>query len=57
MRLARIGDTGGERPAVWDRTTWRDLTALTDHPYLRQGDVVEPEIDGLGRQRQNLAEV
>jgi 2-keto-4-pentenoate hydratase/2-oxohepta-3-ene-1,7-dioic acid hydratase in catechol pathway len=25
---------------------------LPDHPYLRRGDVVEVEIDGLGRQRQ-----
>jgi 2-keto-4-pentenoate hydratase/2-oxohepta-3-ene-1,7-dioic acid hydratase in catechol pathway len=25
-----------------------------DHPYLRAGDVVELEIDGLGRQRQTL---
>jgi len=25
---------------------------LSDHPYLRSGDVVEIEIDGLGRQRQ-----
>jgi 2-keto-4-pentenoate hydratase/2-oxohepta-3-ene-1,7-dioic acid hydratase in catechol pathway len=25
---------------------------LADHPYLRPGDVVEVEIDGLGRQRQ-----
>jgi 2-keto-4-pentenoate hydratase/2-oxohepta-3-ene-1,7-dioic acid hydratase in catechol pathway len=25
---------------------------LADHPYLRAGDVVEVEIDGLGRQRQ-----
>jgi 2-keto-4-pentenoate hydratase/2-oxohepta-3-ene-1,7-dioic acid hydratase in catechol pathway len=29
---------------------------MTDHPYLRQGDVVELEIDGLGRQRQNLGQ-
>jgi 2-keto-4-pentenoate hydratase/2-oxohepta-3-ene-1,7-dioic acid hydratase in catechol pathway len=27
---------------------------LSDHPYLRSGDVVELEIDGLGRQRQVL---
>lgn len=27
---------------------------LPDHPYLREGDVVELEIDGLGRQRQVL---
>ena len=25
---------------------------LADHPYLREGDVVEVEIEGLGRQRQ-----
>jgi 2-keto-4-pentenoate hydratase/2-oxohepta-3-ene-1,7-dioic acid hydratase in catechol pathway len=25
---------------------------LVDHPYLREGDVVELEIEGLGRQRQ-----
>jgi 2-keto-4-pentenoate hydratase/2-oxohepta-3-ene-1,7-dioic acid hydratase in catechol pathway len=25
---------------------------LPDHPYLRAGDVVEMEIEGLGRQRQ-----
>jgi hypothetical protein len=29
---------------------------LPDHPYLRQGDVVELEIDGLGRQRQNFGQ-
>lgn len=27
---------------------------LVDHPYLRDGDVVESEIDGLGRQRQTF---
>jgi 2-keto-4-pentenoate hydratase/2-oxohepta-3-ene-1,7-dioic acid hydratase in catechol pathway len=27
---------------------------LPDHPYLRAGDVVEVEIDGLGRQRQTF---
>jgi 2-keto-4-pentenoate hydratase/2-oxohepta-3-ene-1,7-dioic acid hydratase in catechol pathway len=27
---------------------------LTDHPYLRSGDVVEVEIDGLGRQSQMM---
>jgi len=27
---------------------------LPDHPYLRAGDVVELEIDGLGRQRQTM---
>jgi 2-keto-4-pentenoate hydratase/2-oxohepta-3-ene-1,7-dioic acid hydratase in catechol pathway len=27
-----------------------------DHPYLRAGDVVELEIDGLGRQRQTVRE-
>jgi 2-keto-4-pentenoate hydratase/2-oxohepta-3-ene-1,7-dioic acid hydratase in catechol pathway len=27
-----------------------------DAPYLRAGDVVELEIDGLGRQRQTLAQ-
>jgi len=27
---------------------------LPDHPYLRPGDVVELEIDGLGRQRQTM---
>jgi 2-keto-4-pentenoate hydratase/2-oxohepta-3-ene-1,7-dioic acid hydratase in catechol pathway len=27
-----------------------------DHPYLRAGDVVELEIDGLGRQRQTFTE-
>ena len=27
---------------------------LDDHPYLRAGDVVEVEIDGLGRQRQTF---
>jgi 2-keto-4-pentenoate hydratase/2-oxohepta-3-ene-1,7-dioic acid hydratase in catechol pathway len=26
-----------------------------DHPYLREGDIVELTIDGLGRQRQRLA--
>jgi 2-keto-4-pentenoate hydratase/2-oxohepta-3-ene-1,7-dioic acid hydratase in catechol pathway len=25
-----------------------------DHPHLRAGDVVELEIDGLGRQRQTV---
>jgi 2-keto-4-pentenoate hydratase/2-oxohepta-3-ene-1,7-dioic acid hydratase in catechol pathway len=29
---------------------------MTDHPYLRQGDVVELEIDGLGHQRQNFGQ-
>jgi 2-keto-4-pentenoate hydratase/2-oxohepta-3-ene-1,7-dioic acid hydratase in catechol pathway len=29
---------------------------LPDHPYLRAGDVVELEIDGLGRQRQTLGQ-
>jgi 2-keto-4-pentenoate hydratase/2-oxohepta-3-ene-1,7-dioic acid hydratase in catechol pathway len=29
---------------------------LPDKPYLRAGDVVTLEIDGLGRQRQNLRE-
>jgi 2-keto-4-pentenoate hydratase/2-oxohepta-3-ene-1,7-dioic acid hydratase in catechol pathway len=24
---------------------------LPDHPYLRAGDIVQAEIDGLGRQR------
>jgi 2-keto-4-pentenoate hydratase/2-oxohepta-3-ene-1,7-dioic acid hydratase in catechol pathway len=28
-----------------------------DHPYLRPGDVVELEIDGLGRQRQTVRKV
>lgn len=28
----------------------------TDHPYLREGDVVELEIDGLGRQRQHFGQ-
>lgn len=27
-----------------------------DHPYLRAGDVVEVEIDGLGRQRQTIGQ-
>jgi 2-keto-4-pentenoate hydratase/2-oxohepta-3-ene-1,7-dioic acid hydratase in catechol pathway len=27
-----------------------------DHPYLRPGDLVELEVDGLGRQRQRLAQ-
>jgi 2-keto-4-pentenoate hydratase/2-oxohepta-3-ene-1,7-dioic acid hydratase in catechol pathway len=27
-----------------------------DHPYLRAGDLVELEVDGLGRQRQRLAQ-
>jgi len=27
---------------------------MADHPYLRAGDVVELEIDGLGSQRSNL---
>lgn len=45
MRLARIGDTGGERPAVWDGTTWRDLTALTDDldaAFIATGLVLRP---------------
>jgi 2-keto-4-pentenoate hydratase/2-oxohepta-3-ene-1,7-dioic acid hydratase in catechol pathway len=29
---------------------------LPDHPYLRDGDVVELEIDGLGRQRQEMVQ-
>jgi len=29
---------------------------LPDHPYLRAGDVVEVEIDGLGRQRQTFGQ-
>jgi 2-keto-4-pentenoate hydratase/2-oxohepta-3-ene-1,7-dioic acid hydratase in catechol pathway len=29
---------------------------LPDHPYLREGDVVELEIDGLGRQRQTFGQ-
>ena len=29
---------------------------LPDHPYLRAGDVVEAEIDGLGRQRQTIGQ-
>lgn len=29
---------------------------LPDHPYLRDGDVVEPEIDGLGAQRQRFVQ-
>jgi 2-keto-4-pentenoate hydratase/2-oxohepta-3-ene-1,7-dioic acid hydratase in catechol pathway len=61
MRLGRIGDTGGERPAVWDGATWRDLTALTDdidatfianglertRDALRAGSL--PELDMVGR--------
>ena len=29
---------------------------LPDKPYLRAGDVVELEIDGLGRQRQTVGQ-
>jgi 2-keto-4-pentenoate hydratase/2-oxohepta-3-ene-1,7-dioic acid hydratase in catechol pathway len=29
---------------------------MADHPYLRAGDVVELEIDGLGSQRSNLVQ-
>jgi 2-keto-4-pentenoate hydratase/2-oxohepta-3-ene-1,7-dioic acid hydratase in catechol pathway len=29
---------------------------LTGQPYLREGDVVELEIDGLGRQRQMMGQ-
>ncbi|MEW9532708.1 fumarylacetoacetate hydrolase family protein [Microbispora sp. NPDC049125] len=29
---------------------------MPDHPYLREGDVVELEIDGLGRQRQTVGQ-
>src|SRR5690606_37926376 len=29
---------------------------MPDQPYLRAGDVVELEIDGLGRQRQQLVQ-
>jgi 2-keto-4-pentenoate hydratase/2-oxohepta-3-ene-1,7-dioic acid hydratase in catechol pathway len=29
---------------------------LPDHPYLREGDVMELEIDGLGRQRQTVGQ-
>ncbi len=28
---------------------------MPDHPYLRAGNIVELEIDGLGRQRQTFA--
>jgi 2-keto-4-pentenoate hydratase/2-oxohepta-3-ene-1,7-dioic acid hydratase in catechol pathway len=61
MRFARIGDTGGERPAVWDGAAWRDLTALTadlDAAFVATG--LEraraalsagslPELDPVGR--------
>jgi 2-keto-4-pentenoate hydratase/2-oxohepta-3-ene-1,7-dioic acid hydratase in catechol pathway len=30
MRLARIGDRGQERPAVWDGAAWRDLTGIAN---------------------------
>jgi 2-keto-4-pentenoate hydratase/2-oxohepta-3-ene-1,7-dioic acid hydratase in catechol pathway len=61
MRLARIGDTGGERPAVWDGATWRDLTELTDDidaafiatGLTRTRDALSagslPELDMVGR--------
>jgi 2-keto-4-pentenoate hydratase/2-oxohepta-3-ene-1,7-dioic acid hydratase in catechol pathway len=29
MRLARIGNRGQERPAVWDGAAWRDLSGIT----------------------------
>jgi 2-keto-4-pentenoate hydratase/2-oxohepta-3-ene-1,7-dioic acid hydratase in catechol pathway len=29
---------------------------LAGQPYLREGDVVELEIDGLGRQRQTMGQ-
>src|ERR1700716_462329 len=61
MRLARIGDTGRERPAVWDGAIWRDLTALTDDidaafiatGLTRTRDALSagslPELDTVGR--------
>jgi hypothetical protein len=45
MRLARIADTGGERPAVWDIATRRDLTALTS-PAAGQVTGVARAVDG-----------
>jgi 2-keto-4-pentenoate hydratase/2-oxohepta-3-ene-1,7-dioic acid hydratase in catechol pathway len=48
VRLLRIGPAGGARPAVTDDVSER-------FSYLAAGDVVECEIDGLGRQRQQIA--
>jgi 2-keto-4-pentenoate hydratase/2-oxohepta-3-ene-1,7-dioic acid hydratase in catechol pathway len=43
MRIARIGDRGQERPAVWDGSAWRDLSSVT-------ADVNPAFVaDGLGR--------
>jgi 2-keto-4-pentenoate hydratase/2-oxohepta-3-ene-1,7-dioic acid hydratase in catechol pathway len=44
MKLLRVGPAG------------RDTPALLPKPYLRPGDVVELEIDGLGRRRQTFGQ-
>jgi 2-keto-4-pentenoate hydratase/2-oxohepta-3-ene-1,7-dioic acid hydratase in catechol pathway len=43
VKLARLGLPGAEIPARSGR-----------FPYLRAGDVVELEIEGLGRQRREM---
>jgi 2-keto-4-pentenoate hydratase/2-oxohepta-3-ene-1,7-dioic acid hydratase in catechol pathway len=43
VKLARLGLPGAEMPALSGR-----------FPYLRAGDVVEVEIEGLGRQRHEM---
>jgi 2-keto-4-pentenoate hydratase/2-oxohepta-3-ene-1,7-dioic acid hydratase in catechol pathway len=52
MKLLRAGERGAERPAVLDP----DGVALRlpDHPYLRDGDRVRLEIDGLGHAEQRF---
>jgi 2-keto-4-pentenoate hydratase/2-oxohepta-3-ene-1,7-dioic acid hydratase in catechol pathway len=56
VNLLRLGrELQLERGGQWDKgkscETFEPL-GLSDTPYLRPGDVLELEIDGLGRQRQ-----
>jgi hypothetical protein len=53
MRFLRVGPAGAERPAVLDAGV---AFGAKDFPYLRAGDVVELEIDRLGRQRHVLGQ-
>jgi hypothetical protein len=43
VKLTRLGLPGGEMPALSGR-----------FPYLRAGDAVEVEIEGLGRQHHEM---